>query len=75
MPPNQTKDEGNDDQVFWGFAAMSAAELKFPAPEAGYPSWTAQAQAVFNTQAARWDPACGGGLRWQIYQYNNGCAP
>lgn len=30
MPPNQTKDEGNDDQGFWGMAAMSAAELDYP---------------------------------------------
>ena len=73
MPPNQTKDEGNDDQVFWAFAAMTAAELKFPAPTQGYPSWAAMAQAVFNLQAERWDPTtCGGGLRWQINPLNNG---
>lgn len=73
MPQNQTRDEGNDDQVFWAFAAMSAAELKFPSPEAGYPSWTAMAQAVFNLQAGRWDSSnCGGGLRWQIETFNAG---
>lgn len=73
MPQNQTKDEGNDDQVFWAFAAMSAAELNFPAPQEGYPSYTAMAQAVFNLQAGRWDPqVCGGGLRWQIYPLNSG---
>ncbi|RAL65946.1 hypothetical protein DID88_005607 [Monilinia fructigena] len=55
MTPNQTKTEGNDDQGFWGLAAMSAAE------------------AVFNTQAPRWDDStCGGGLRWQIFTFNNG---
>ena len=76
MPTNQTRDEGNDDQVFWGFAAMSAAELKFPPPNSDYPSWTAMAQAVFNLQAARWDPEnCGGGLRWQIIPLNNGYVP
>lgn len=25
MPPNQTKTEGNDDQAFWAFAALTAA--------------------------------------------------
>ncbi|KAI9657475.1 MAG: hydrolase 76 protein [Bathelium mastoideum] len=73
MPPNQTKTEGNDDQAFWGFAVMSAAELKYPNPPAGQPQWLALAQAVFNTQAARWDPqTCSGGLRWQIFTFNNG---
>lgn len=73
MPLNQTKTEGNDDQAFWGMAAMSAAENKFPNPPSGSPQWLALAQAVFNTQAARWDPTtCGGGLRWQIFAFNNG---
>ena len=73
MPPNQTKDEGNDDQGFWGLAVMSAAEQNFPNPPADQPQWLALAQAVFNTQAARWDEStCGGGLRWQIFPFNNG---
>lgn len=73
MPPNQTLTEGNDDQGFWGMAVMSAAEYKFPDPSKGKPQWLALAQAVFNTQAARWDSAqCNGGLRWQIFQWNNG---
>ncbi|KXL43002.1 glycoside hydrolase family 76 protein [Acidomyces richmondensis BFW] len=73
MPANQTQDEGNDDQVFWGFAAMTAAELNYPAAGGGAPSWLSMAQAVFNTQANRWDTStCGGGLRWQIYQLNSG---
>ena len=75
MPANQTKDEGNDDQVFWAFAAMTAAELGFPAPESG-PSWLSMAQAVFNEQTTRWDTStCGGGLRWQIFTWNNGVRP
>lgn len=66
MPANQTKSEGNDDQLFWALAAMTSAELKFSDPGDGYASWVAQAQAVFNEQAARWDAAnCDGGLRWQ----------
>lgn len=73
MPPNQTMDEGNDDQGFWGMAVMSAAEYNFPNPPAGDPSWVALAQGVFNTMAYRWDNStCGGGLRWQIYLWNNG---
>ncbi|KAI1335299.1 glycoside hydrolase family 76 protein [Xylariaceae sp. FL0016] len=73
MPPNQTLTEGNDDQGFWGMAVMTAAEYKFQNPPAGQPQWLALAQAVFNTQAARWDTQnCNGGLRWQIFTWNNG---
>lgn len=73
MPPNQTKTLGNDDQGFWAMSAMSAAENKYPDPPAGKPQWLALAQAVFQTQASRWDNAtCGGGLKWQIFTFNNG---
>ncbi|KAK7521359.1 glycosyl hydrolase [Phyllosticta citriasiana] len=73
MPANQTKSEGNDDQVFWAFACLSAAELGFPNPPPSSPQWLALAQAVFNTQVTRWDAnTCGGGLRWQIFTFNNG---
>lgn len=73
MPPNQTKTEGNDDQAFWGMAALSAAEEKFPNPPNGQPQWLALAQGVFNSQALRWDnTSCNGGLKWQIFTFNNG---
>ncbi|KAL8995270.1 MAG: hypothetical protein Q9188_006858, partial [Gyalolechia gomerana] len=73
MTPNQTKTEGNDDQGFWAVAAMSAAEQKFPDPPANKPQWLALVQAVFNTQALRWDTQfCNGGLRWQIFTFNTG---
>jgi mannan endo-1,6-alpha-mannosidase len=73
MPPNQSKTEGNDDQAFWGMSAMSAAERNFPNPPKDQPQWLALAQAVFNSQAVRWDnSSCGGGLRWQIFTWNNG---
>ncbi|KAI0476017.1 glycoside hydrolase family 76 protein [Xylariaceae sp. FL0804] len=73
MPPNQTLTEGNDDQGFWGMAVMTAAEYNFQNPPEDQPQWLALAQAVFNTQAARWDMAhCDGGLRWQIFTWNNG---
>jgi hypothetical protein len=72
-PTNRTSDLGNDDQAFWAMAAMSAAELKFQNPSPDKPQWLALAQAVFNRQAARWDDKdCGGGLRWQIFSFNNG---
>jgi mannan endo-1,6-alpha-mannosidase len=73
MPTNQSKDLGNDDQVFWAFSAMDAAELGFENPGADQPSWLGLAQAVFNTQVPRWETStCGGGLRWQIYPFNTG---
>ena len=73
MPENQTKTEGNDDQGFWGMAAMTAAEAKFEDPPSGTAGWVAMAQAVFNLMAGRWDTStCGGGLRWQIFTFNTG---
>ncbi|KAI5361946.1 Putative glycoside hydrolase, family 76, six-hairpin glycosidase superfamily [Septoria linicola] len=73
MPPNQSKSLGNDDQAFWGIAAMTAAETNFPNPPADKPQWLALAQAVFQTQAVRWDDqTCGGGLKWQIFTFNQG---
>jgi mannan endo-1,6-alpha-mannosidase len=73
MPANQTRSLGNDDQAFWGMAAMSAAENRLPDLEGEKPSWLSLAQAVFNTQKIRWDQkTCGGGLRWQILFLNDG---
>lgn len=73
MPKAQVLNEGNDDQGFWGLAVMAAAEYNFPNPPEDQPQWLALAQAVFNTQAARWDDShCDGGLRWQIFEWNQG---
>jgi mannan endo-1,6-alpha-mannosidase len=73
MPLNQTKTLGNDDQAFWGLAAMTAAETKFEDPPNPNPGWLAMAQGVFNTQVPRYDNAtCGGGFRWQIFSFNQG---
>jgi mannan endo-1,6-alpha-mannosidase len=73
MTPNQTKTTGNDDQGFWGMAAMTAAETNFQNPPSHQPQWLALAQAVFNTQAERWDlTTCGGGLPWQVFPFNTG---
>ena len=73
MPANQTHSEGNDDQCFWGIAAIAAAEMNFPNPPKNKPQWLALAQAVYNEQISRWDPQnCNGGLRWQIFPFNSG---
>ncbi|CAK9440374.1 uncharacterized protein LODBEIA_P44740 [Lodderomyces beijingensis] len=73
IPLNQSTTEGNDDQGFWGIAAMGAAERNFSNPDSDKISWLGLAQAVFNTMTARWDHAdCNGGLRWQIFQWNSG---
>jgi mannan endo-1,6-alpha-mannosidase len=54
-----------------GLAALSAAEAGFPAPQNR--SWSDYAINVFNTQVQRWDEkSCNGGLKWQIFTFNNG---
>jgi mannan endo-1,6-alpha-mannosidase len=71
MPPNQTKTEGNDDQSTWGLASLTAAERSFP--ERNGAPYLTLATNVFDDQVARWDTAtCNGGLRWQIFSFNNG---
>ncbi|KAJ5133036.1 hypothetical protein N7448_007194 [Penicillium atrosanguineum] len=72
FPSNYSQYLGNDDQVFWGLAAITAAELNYPEQD-GQPSWVSLAQGVFNTQAPRWDTSsCHGGMRWQIWPYQAG---
>ncbi|CCH62543.1 hypothetical protein TBLA_0H02590 [Henningerozyma blattae CBS 6284] len=73
VPLNQSTTEGNDDQAFWGIAAITAAERNFTNPPPDKPQWLYLAQAVFNTMALRWDDStCNGGLRWQIFVWNSG---
>ena len=73
LPANQTRNLGNEDQTFWGLAAMSAAELGFPAAESTNVTWFDLAKNVFDTQVQRWNEAtCNGGLRWQIFTFNAG---
>ncbi|KAH0429494.1 hypothetical protein CcaCcLH18_08414 [Colletotrichum camelliae] len=73
MPPNWTASLGNDDQCFWGSAALQAAEYQLPNAD-GKPSWIDLAKNVWTTQASpdRHDETCGGGLRWQVPFSNNG---
>lgn len=73
MPANQTKTLGNDDQSTWGLAAITAAEVGFLKPKDG--NWVDYAVNVFDTQLSRLQAengTCGGGLRWQIFTFNNG---
>ena len=73
MVPAHQKDEGNDDQAFWGFATMSAAEKDYPQPTIGKYSWLELTENLWNTQVGRWDTtSCGGGLKWQIFPFNKG---
>ena len=71
MPPNQTKSLGNDDQSYWGLASLTAHEAGLEKPKSG--EWIDFAVNVFNVQTARWnEETCNGGLKWQIYAFNNG---
>ncbi|KAL4861488.1 hypothetical protein BDV12DRAFT_203961 [Aspergillus spectabilis] len=63
---------GNDDQMFWGLAAITASETGFPEIQ-GKPTWTSLARAVFNMQIHRWDTSsCDGGINWQIHLWQEG---
>lgn len=76
MPVNQTKYLGNEDQSTWGLAAMTAAEVGLPKPKKG--EWVYYATNVFDTQVQRLvleeqNGTCnGGGLRFQIFTFNDG---
>ncbi|KAF1945592.1 hypothetical protein EJ02DRAFT_395791 [Clathrospora elynae] len=77
MPANQSKNEGNDDQVFWAFSMIAAAEYGLKDPPADQPGWLAMTQSVFNQFVGRYnkeikDGTCGGGMRWQIQYWLNG---
>ncbi|KAI3400603.1 hypothetical protein diail_2314 [Diaporthe ilicicola] len=50
MPPNVTASLANEDQCFWGSAALLAAEYQIPSPE-GQPRWIDLAENVWRTQA------------------------
>ncbi|KAK9368830.1 glycoside hydrolase [Lipomyces kononenkoae] len=73
MPESEITTEGNDDQAFWGFTIMAAAERNFTNPPDDKPQWPELSEAVFWSMAGRWDTStCNGGLRWQIFEFNNG---
>ncbi|KAK9483089.1 glycoside hydrolase [Lipomyces starkeyi] len=73
MPKSEVTTEGNDDQAFWGFTVMAAAERNFTNPSSDQPQWLELSETVFWSMASRWDTStCNGGLRWQIFQFNKG---
>lgn len=65
--PAEAFDTGNDDQAFWVFVAMSAAEYGFPAPPAPAPAWLTVVENAWNDYYNRWQTTgvqnCGGGLK------------
>lgn len=71
MLPKHFGDEGNDDQAFWGFAVMAAAERNLPQPPSSGPSWLDLGANIWGSVAARWNTThCNGGLFWQIFASN-----
>ncbi|KAF1811304.1 glycoside hydrolase [Eremomyces bilateralis CBS 781.70] len=72
MPLNQTATLMNEDQFYWGRAALTAAERDFVSPSNSIP-YVRLASNVFDTQVLRWDTeSCNGGLRRGIFPFNNG---
>ncbi|KAJ9622214.1 hypothetical protein H2204_011562 [Knufia peltigerae] len=71
--PSEVLDEGNDDQAFWVFAAISAEEYSFPQPPAPAPSWLKIVENSWQDYVARWNTTkCNGGLKWQFHPQNAG---
>lgn len=71
--PVEAFNEGNDDQAFWVFAALSAAEHAFPDPPSPYPPWIVTAQNAWELYVQRWNTTnCNGGLKWQFHPENKG---
>lgn len=57
-------DTGNDDQAFWVFVAMAAAEYGFPAPPTPAPAWHMIVENAWNDYYSRWNTSfCNGGLK------------
>ncbi|KAH7028782.1 mannan endo-1,6-alpha-mannosidase DCW1 [Microdochium trichocladiopsis] len=77
-PRNWSASMGNDDQAFWGMSAMIAAETGYTDPPKDQAQWLALVQAINyeQTNLERRAPddgtPCSWGLRWQVYQTNNG---
>ncbi|KAL6904962.1 glycoside hydrolase family 76 protein [Trichoderma evansii] len=69
LPANQSLSLGSDDQGVWALAALAADGIGLGGSQ---PNWQGLAKNVFNEFVARWDPLCGGGLRWQISPTNAG---
>lgn len=85
MPHDQIMVEANDDLGIWGMTLLTAAERNLSVPQngtLGYKNipnnWIYMADNVYKQMLHRWNnktlsqSECGGGLRWQIYPWNNG---
>jgi len=71
--PAEAFDTGNDDQAFWVFVAMAAAEYSFPQLPAPYPSWVEIVNNAWQDYVSRWNSSgCNGGLKWQFNPNNAG---
>ncbi|KAI6093512.1 glycoside hydrolase family 76 protein [Hypoxylon rubiginosum] len=71
MAPLHYGSEGNDDQAFWSFAILEAAERNFPQSDDTIPPWLDIASNIWNSMVVRWNTSsCGGGLAWQIFESN-----
>lgn len=71
MPQNQTTVEGNDDLGQWGIALLEAIDHSFPDPANN--SWYGLTLNIYQQLLSKWDSSqCGGGLRWQMYDWKRG---
>ena len=71
--PAEAFDTGSDDQAFWVFVAMAAAEYSFPQLPAPYPSWLQIVNNAWLDYTRRWNSTgCHGGLKWQFNPNNAG---
>ena len=62
---------GNDDQAFWGFTVLEAAERNLPQPKDNIPPWLDLATNIWNSMVVRWNTtSCDGGFSWQIFPDN-----
>ena len=62
---------GNDDQAFWGFTVLEAAERNLPQPKDNIPPWLDLATNIWNSMVVRWNTTtCDGGFNWQIFPDN-----
>ena len=71
--PAESFDTGSDDQAFWVFVAMAAAEYSFPQLPAPYPPWIQIVDNAWQNYVFRWNTSkCNGGLKWQFNPQNAG---
>lgn len=72
--PVEAFNEGNDDQAFWVFAAMSAAEYNFTSPPAPAPPWVTVVENAWNDWYLRWNTTnCAGGLKCNLSEIETLC--